>query len=98
MPLATSAARDDIVRMMTRVRAYENEVYLVMVNHAAPRIDGGSLLIDPMGDLELLAGPEEEVFFGTIDPEMVNKARDQVPDNNLSPEHRNLGAYGPLEN
>jgi formamidase len=96
VPLATSAARDDIVRGMTRVRAYENEVYLVMVNHAAPRIDGGSVLIDPLGNLQLLAGPEEEVFYGTIDPEKITQARGLVPNDNLSPEHRNLKAYGPL--
>jgi predicted amidohydrolase len=97
VPLATSAAKDNIVRMMTRVRAYENEVFLVMVNHAAPRIDGGSLVIDPYGELLLVTGPEEGVFYSTIDMDDVLEARNQIPDNNLSPEHRNLKAYDPLE-
>ena len=96
MPLATSAAKDNIVRMMTRVRAYENELYVIMVNHAAPRIDGGSLLADPDGNLELLTGPEEDVFYGIIDPGKIDKVRGQIPDNNLSLEHRNPKAYGPL--
>ena len=96
VPLATSAGKDDVWRWATRVRALENEVYLVMVNHAAPRIDGGSLLIDPRGDLKLLAGPEEEVFYGTTDPAKIDEVRGKIPDNNHSLDHRNLEAYGPL--
>ena len=92
-----TAGKDDLWRWETRIRAFENEVYLVMVNHAAPRIDGGSLLIDPLGDLKLLAGPEEEVFYGTIDPARIAEVREQIPDDNFSLEHRNPEAYGPLE-
>ena len=96
VPLATSAGKENISRWETRIRASENEVYLVMVNHAAPRIDGGSLLVDPLGDLKLLAGPEEEVFYGTIDPKKIDETRGQIPDNNVSLDHRNPEAYGPL--
>ncbi|MFC2075873.1 carbon-nitrogen hydrolase family protein [candidate division KSB1 bacterium] len=96
IPLATSAGKDDLWRWETRMRAFENEVYLVMVNHAAPRIDGGSLLIDPLGDLKLLAGPEEEVFYGTIDPDRIREVREQTPNDNFSLDHRNPAAYGPL--
>ncbi len=34
---------------LMRTRAYENDVFIVSVNHAAPRLTGHSLVVDPKG-------------------------------------------------
>ncbi|MBN1672048.1 MAG: carbon-nitrogen hydrolase family protein [Kiritimatiellae bacterium] len=55
-PLATNTWRMDNTEnradneMITRVRAAENEVFIVVVNHAG-RFNGGSFAVGPMGDV-----------------------------------------------
>ena len=48
-PLCCSCPEDEIHRWLLRVRAFENEVCLAMVNHAAPRENGLSMMIAPDG-------------------------------------------------
>jgi predicted amidohydrolase len=48
-PLACTCPTDEIHRCLLRTRAFENEVYVFMVNHAAPRQNGHSFAIDYQG-------------------------------------------------
>ncbi len=47
--------------IITRVRAAENEVYFVVVNHAEPRFNGGSFVVGPGGELVQQLGPVADV-------------------------------------
>ncbi len=50
-PLACRCPTDDIHRCLLRVRAFENECALMMVNHAAPSQNGHSMIIDQGGTI-----------------------------------------------
>ncbi|HOZ48553.1 MAG TPA: carbon-nitrogen hydrolase family protein [Candidatus Hydrogenedentes bacterium] len=45
-PLSCTCPTADIHRALLRTRAFENEVYVFMVNHAAPRQNGHSMAFD----------------------------------------------------
>ena len=66
-PLACGCPTEDIHRALLRTRAFENEVYIFMVNHAAPRQNGHSMAFGPSGDILCEAGDGEEVFVHSCD-------------------------------
>jgi predicted amidohydrolase len=66
-PLACLCPAEEIHRALIRVRAFENEVCLVMVNHAAPRMNGLSFVAAPNGEILVGAGEGEEVFVCDLD-------------------------------
>jgi predicted amidohydrolase len=66
-PLACACPSDDIHRCLLRVRAFENECALVMVNHAAPSQNGHSMVIDQGGTILQEAGSAEELVIARID-------------------------------
>ncbi len=66
-PLACGCPTDDIHRCLLRVRAFENECALVMVNHAAPSQNGHSMVIDHGGNVLHAAGSAEEAMVATLD-------------------------------
>jgi predicted amidohydrolase len=80
-PLCCGCPSDPMHRWLLRVRAFENEVYLAMVNHAAPRENGLGMMIAPDGSLLYEAGEGEEVFLSEFDLDALA-------------EHRNHGIYG----
>lgn len=80
-PLATTCPTSDIHRCLLRTRAFENEVYLFQVNHAAPRQNGHSMAIDYEGDIVKELREEEGVLMWTIDLDALN-------------DHRSTGIYG----
>jgi predicted amidohydrolase len=65
-PLATNTADFSILspradnEMITRCRAAENELFIVVVNHAA-RYNGGSFVVGPSGEVLLQMGSAPEV-------------------------------------
>lgn len=60
---------------MMRTRAYENQVYVVCVNLAAPRLVGQSLFIDPLGRVCLRASKDEQVYVEQVDVDFLNEVR-----------------------
>ena len=80
-PLATTCPTDDIHRCLLRTRAFENEVYIFMVNHAAPRINGHSMVFDFKGNIAREMDDKEGVFVHELDFDALNK-------------HRATGIYG----
>jgi len=60
---------------MMRTRAYENQVYIVCVNLAAPRLVGQSLFLDPMGCICLRASKDERVYVEEVDLDFLKKIR-----------------------
>jgi predicted amidohydrolase len=80
-PLACNCPAEEIHRALIRVRAFENEVCLVMVNHAAPRMNGLSFVAGPHGEILAAAGAAEEVFTCDLDLGWLDR-------------HRERGIYG----
>jgi len=74
-PLACNCPTVDIHRCLLRTRAFENEVYIFMVNHAAPRINGHSMVFDFKGDIVKEMDDKEGVFVHELDLDALNKYR-----------------------
>jgi len=66
-PLACNCPTDDIHRCLLRTRAFENEVYIFMVNHAAPRQNGHSMVFDFTGKIAREMDEKEGVFVHELD-------------------------------
>jgi len=69
---------------LLKARAIENQVYIAAPAqygaHNSKRTSFGStVLIDPWGDIRLIAEEGEGVFFGEIDLEYLNKVRTNMP-------------------
>lgn len=68
---------------LLRARAIENQAYVLACNesgtHAGVPIAGGSLVIDPQGEVLAEAGPGEEVLSVTLDPHRVAAWRAAFP-------------------
>jgi predicted amidohydrolase len=80
-PLCCGCPADETHRWLLRIRAYENEMFLAMTNHAAPRENGLSMMIGPDASLVHAAGEGEEVFVTEFDLDWLT-------------EHRAKGIYG----
>jgi len=72
-PLATTCPASDIHRCLLRTRAFENELYIFMVNHAAPRQNGHSMAFDYEGNIKVEAGKNEELIFYEVDLDALNE-------------------------
>jgi predicted amidohydrolase len=80
-PLACGCPAEEIHRALIRVRAFENEVFLVMVNHAAPRMNGLSFMVGPEGNILSSVRSAEAVFTCDLDLGALDR-------------HRERGIYG----
>ncbi|MFC1479289.1 carbon-nitrogen hydrolase family protein [Planctomycetota bacterium] len=66
-PLACGCPTDDIHRCLLRTRAFENEVYIFMVNHAAPSQNGHSIVFDYNGNIIQELDSEEGILMHEFD-------------------------------
>jgi predicted amidohydrolase len=68
---------------LLQARAIENLAYVVGVNRVGAgdgiAYDGGSCVIDPLGETIAEAGDEETVLFADLDPEHVAAVRARYP-------------------
>jgi predicted amidohydrolase len=80
-PLACSCPTDDIHRCLLRTRAFENELYVFMVNHAAPRQNGHSMVFDFRGRIVRELDEKEGLLVQELDLDALNQ-------------HRAKGIYG----
>jgi predicted amidohydrolase len=92
-PLCCDCPTDDIHRCLLRVRAFENEVFLLMANHAAPRQNGHSMVIDFQGRILVEAGEGEHVLLAELDIDALNSHR---ATGIYGKHHRRPELYGPL--
>lgn len=74
-PLACGCPTDDIHRCLHRTRAFENESFLFMVNHATHAQNGHSMAIDFEGTIKEELGEEEDVFLYSVDLDELTKYR-----------------------
>ena len=92
-PLACGCPTVDIHRCLLRTRAFENESYILVVNHAAPRQNGHSMFIDYNGDIVAEAGEGEQLLPCTADLDALAAHRKTGI---YGPHHRRPELYGPL--
>lgn len=69
--------------ILNRARAVENQVFVAGVNGCgaagALRYGGGSLLVDPLGEVLAEGGEEDAVLFGEADFSRTRAIRDAIP-------------------
>ena len=80
-PLACTCPTVDIHRCLLRTRAFENELFIFMVNQAAPRENGHSMVFDFNGNIVKELDEKEAVFVYDLDLDALKK-------------HREKGIYG----
>lgn len=83
VPAAWPAKRVHHWRLLAQARAVENQSYVVACNtagtHAGVPMGGGSLVVDPWGEVLAEAGTEEEVLVVRLDLDVVGSARTSFP-------------------
>lgn len=83
VPAAWPAKRVHHWRLLAQARAVENQSYVVACNtagtHAGVPMGGGSLVVDPWGEVVAEAGTEEEVLVVDVDLELVRSTRATFP-------------------
>lgn len=66
-------------RTLVRARAIENTAYVVAVGQPAPRYSGHSLVVDPLGDVLVEAGDDEDVVTARLERAVLDRAREINP-------------------
>lgn len=83
MPAAWPARRVHHWRLLSLARAVENQSYVVACNtagtHAGVPMGGGSLVVDPWGDVVVEAGTGEEILVVDLDLDLVRSTRSSFP-------------------
>jgi predicted amidohydrolase len=74
-PLSCTCPTSDIHRCLLRTRAFENELFIFMVNQASPRQNGHSMVFDFNGNIVKEVGEKEAVFVYDLDFDALNKCR-----------------------
>ena len=92
-PLACGCPTEDIHRCLLRTRAFENELYVQVVNHAAPAQNGHSMFIDYRGAIISEAGGDETVLLQELDLDALSQYREHGI---YGPHHRRPELYGGL--
>lgn len=92
-PLACGCPTDEVHRCLLRTRAFENEVYVQVVNHAAPSQNGHSMFIDYTGRITSEASGEEELLIQEVDLDVLEEHRREGI---YGRHHRRPELYGPL--
>lgn len=83
VPAAWPAKRVHHWRLLAQARAVENQSYVVACNtagtHAGVPMGGGSLVVDPWGEVVAEAGAGEEVLVVDVDLALVRSTRASFP-------------------
>ena len=76
-PLCCKCPTSDIHRCLLRTRAFENELYLFMVNHAAPSQNGHSMAFDYRGEIARELDEKEGILVHAFDLDALDKQRER---------------------
>ncbi|MGH3760621.1 carbon-nitrogen hydrolase family protein [Actinophytocola sp.] len=67
IPSAVPVGFEHLLRLRTRARAQDNQLFAVAANLAGGGFCGGSLIAGPKGEVLAEAGPAEQVLWHTVD-------------------------------
>ncbi|WFO75347.1 carbon-nitrogen hydrolase family protein [Desulfurococcaceae archaeon MEX13E-LK6-19] len=71
--------KEETLEFLSRARAHENTVWIVVADHYGENYVGRSMVIDPYGVKQLDLGIGEKYVEYTIDKELVYEARKTIP-------------------
>jgi predicted amidohydrolase len=81
IPSAWPMVRLDAWRLFNRARAHENLAYLISCNcagnNAGTQYAGHSMIVDPLGQVVVEGGENEETLTAEIDPGLVDSVRSE---------------------
>jgi predicted amidohydrolase len=70
-------------RILLQSRAIENQLYVMAVNRVGSDKNstyfGHSMIISPWGEIIAEGGENEEIIYGNIEKNLINKARNKIP-------------------
>ena len=73
--MANDPSVGDVRVAHLRGRAFESVIGIALANYPAPRCDGHSLAVDPLGRLITVAGPEPAIVSADFDLELIRRTR-----------------------
>jgi predicted amidohydrolase len=79
IPSAVPYGYEYLLTLRTRARAQDNQLFAVAANLAGDTFCGGSLIVDPRGDVLAAAGTGDEAVRATIDLEAIARERTREP-------------------
>jgi predicted amidohydrolase len=79
IPSAVPFGYEHLLTLRTRARAQDNQVYVVAANLAGNGFCGGSLIVDPRGDVLAAAGTDETAIRARVDLGAIAREREREP-------------------
>ncbi len=83
VPTALPSRWAVVARHLVPTRAFENGLWLLYANHAGVEngleYNGGSCIVDPLGEITARAANTESLLTGTLDANSVRVARERLP-------------------
>lgn len=79
IPSAVPYGYEHLLALRTRARAQDNQLFAVAANLAGAVFCGGSLIVDPRGEVLGQAGTGDEVVHATIDLAAIEREREREP-------------------
>ena len=76
VPYCANDFSDEIHRWLFRIRALENQFYLLRVHYASPFCNGDSMLIDPKGNVIFGGQTKEGALIGEVDLDFLKEVRE----------------------
>lgn len=71
--------KQEQLQILASARALENTCYLLVSNLCGAACTGGSMIIDPLGEIIEQADQEEALLFIEIDTEQIQQVREKLP-------------------
>lgn len=79
IPSAVPRGYEHLLQLRTRARAQDNQVFVVASNLTGGDFEGGSLIVDPRGEVLATAGPGEGSVIVEIDLASIAQERSKEP-------------------
>lgn len=79
IPSAVPAGFEHLMSVRTRARAQDNQLFAIAANLTGGPFFGGSMIVDPRGEVIAAAGGEEGLVRARIDLEAIEREREREP-------------------